>query len=159
MASFAFVNYARFLQRDGTAAGTAQAYQNFSVNQNRVYAGITYAFAPFAISSGAGSKGGDRLESTLGTSTNAITVNLFAEAVSSRWLLEIKTVALDPLTFADNTLIRTEIWRISRYEMDNEKILLKLASPLDAARNQVPKRYLSTSLVGAVPTSATLVVS
>lgn len=159
MSSFAFVNYARFTQRDGSATSPVYAYQNFSVNQTRTYGGVTYQFAPFAVSTGAGSRGGDRSEATLGAGTNAITVNIFAEAVNSNWLLELKTVSLNPDTFADSTLIRTEIWRVARYELDNEKILLRLTSPLDAVRDQAPNRFLSTRLVGALPTSATLVVS
>lgn len=159
MSSFAFVNYARFTQRDGSATSPVYAYQNFSVNQTRTYGGVTYQFVPFAVSTGAGSRGGDRSEATLGAGTNAITVNIFAEAVNSNWLLELKTVSLNPDTFADSTLIRTEIWRVARYELDNEKILLRLTSPLDAVREQVPNRFLSTRLVGALPTSATLVVS
>lgn len=157
MSTFAFVNYARFLQSNGSA--TVYSYQNFSVNQQRTYSGVTYTFVPFAVSTGAGSKGGDRSEATLGAGLNEITVNIFAEAVNSRWFLELKTVSLDPDTFADSALIRTEIWRVARYEMDTEKILLRLTSPLDAVRDQVPRRYLSTKLVGALPSSATLVVS
>jgi len=159
MSTFAFVNYARFLQKDGTATSPVYAYQNFSVNQPRIYGGVTYQFAPFAVSSGAGAKGGDRSETTLGAGLDALTVNIFTEAVTSRWLLELKTVSLDPETFADVTLIRSEVWRVARYEMDTEKILLTLTSPLDAVRSQVPRRYLSTKLVGALPSSATLVVS
>ncbi len=159
MSTFAFVNYARFLLPNGTPTSPVYAYQNFSVNQPRIYGGVTYQFAPFGVSTGAGAKGGDRSEATLGAGTNAITVNVFAEAVNSRWLLELKTVSLDPDTFADAVLIRTETWRVARYEMDTEKILLKLTSPLDAVRDQVPRRYLSTTLVGALPSSATLVVS
>lgn len=159
MSTFAFVNYARFLQKNGSVTSPVYAYQNFSVNQTRIYGGVTYAFVPFAVSSGAGAKGGDRSETTLGAGVNAVTVNIFAEAVNERWLLELKTVSLDPETFADVALIRSEIWRVARYEMDTEKILLKLTSPLDAVRSQVPRRYLSTKLVGALPSSATLVVS
>jgi len=158
MSAFAFVNYARFLQSNGSPTSPAHAYQNFSVNEARVYDGVTYQFAPFAVSTGAGSKGGDRSETVLGAGLNEITVNIFAEAVNSSWLLEIKTVALDPETFADTSLISSETWRVARYEMDTEKIMLKLTSPLDAVRAQAPSRYLSTKLVGALPTSATLVV-
>lgn len=157
MATLAFVNYARFLTTTGTP--TAYAYQNFSVNQTRVYSGVTYQFVPFALSTGAGSRGGDRSDATLGAGNNAITVNIFAEAVASRWLLDVKTVLLDPTTFNDVALLRSEVWRVASYEMNTETIAMKLSSPLDAVREQVPNRYLSTKLVGALPSSATLVVS
>lgn len=159
MNGFAFCNYIRFLLPTGQVTSPVYAFQNFFVNEIKTYNGNTYKFVHFAISTGAGSKGGDRTESTLGAGNNTITVNVFAEACDKGWLLEVKTVAIDPITLAPGALINSEIWRVSRYEMDAEKILLRLTSPLDAVRDQVPNRYLSTRLVGALPTSATLVVS
>ena len=157
MTAFAFVNYARFLEQDGTP--TIYAYQNFSINQARVYQTVTYEFAPFAYTLGAGSRGGDRSDSSLVAGLDQLTVNLFAEAVESRWLLEIKTVSLVPVNFADDVLVRTELWRIAQYEMDTEKIILKLSSPLDAAKANIPRRRLTTGLVGALPTTGSLVIS
>ena len=157
MSTFAFVNYARFLQASGTP--TIYAYQNFSINEPRTYNGVDYAFAPFGYTLGAGSKGGDRSDSSLVAGLDQLTVNLFAEAVESRWLLEIKTVSLDPETFADDVLVRTELWRIAQYEMDTERVVLKLSSPLDATKGDIPKRRLSTKLVGALPSTGSLVIS
>lgn len=157
MSTFAFVNYSRFLNAAGGA--TAYAYQNFSINQTRIYGGVTYAFAPFAYTLGAGSKGGDRSESSLVAGLDQISVNLFAEAVQSRWLLEVKTVSLDPETFADDVLVRSELWRIAQYEMDTERVILKLSSPLDATKADIPRRRLSTALVGALPSTGNLVIS
>lgn len=157
MSTFAFVNYARFLQANGTP--TVYAYQNFSINQTRTYSSVTYQFAPFGYTLGAGSKGGDRSDSSLVASLDQLTVNLFAEAVESRWLLEIKTVSLDPETFADDVLVRSELWRIAQYEMDTERVVLKLSSPLDATKGDIPKRRLSTKLVGALPSTGSLVIS
>jgi len=157
MATFAFVNYSRFLTSAGVA--TAYAYQNFSINQLRIYGGVTYQFAPFAYTLGAGSKGGDRSDSSLVAGLDPISVNLFAEAVEDRYLLEVKTVSLDPETFADDALIRTELWRVAQYEMDTERVILKLSSPLDATKGDVPKRRLSTKLVGALPSTGSLVIS
>lgn len=157
MTVLVLVNYLRFLTNSG--APTAYSYQNFEINANRSYSGTVYQFAPFAVSSGSGSRGGDRSEAGIAAGNNAISVNIFSEAANSRWLAEVKTVLLDPETFADQTLIRSELWRVSKYEMDTEKILLRLSSPLDAAREQVPSRFLSTKLVGALPSSSTLVVS
>ena len=157
MSTFAFVNYSRFLTSAGVA--TAYAYQNFSINQPRIYGGVTYQFAPFAYTLGAGSKGGDRSDSSLIAGLDPISVNLFAEAVQDRYLLEVKTVSLDPETFADDALIRTELWRVAQYEMDTERVILKLSSPLDATKGDIPKRRLSTKLVGALPSTGSLVIS
>jgi hypothetical protein len=154
--AYAFVNYVRFKTQADAYTGTP--YQNFSVNQTRTYSGVTYSFAPFAVSSGGGARGGERSNAALVAGTDAISVNLFAEAVQNRYILEIKTVSLDPLTFADEALISTETWRIASYEMDAITITMRLTSPLDAVKAQIPRRTLSTELVGALPTSGALVV-
>ena len=157
MSAYAFVNYVRFKTQADAYTGTP--YQNFSINEQRVYDGITYSFAPFAISSGGGARGGDRSSASLVAGTDALSVNLFAEAVRERYMLEIKTVSLDPLTFADEALVASEIWRVASYDMDTTRVVLRLTSPLDAVKAQVPRRTLSTALVGALPTSGALVVS
>jgi hypothetical protein len=157
MSAYAFVNYVRFKTQADAYTGTP--YQNFSINEQRVYDGITYSFAPFAVSSGGGARGGERSSASLVAGTDAISVNLFAEAVQNRYMLEIKTVSLDPLTFADEALVASEIWRVASYDMDTTRVVLKLTSPLDAVKAQVPRRTLSTALVGALPTSGALVVS
>ncbi len=157
MSAYAFVNYVRFKTQADAYTGTP--YQNFSINEQRVYDSITYSFAPFAISSGGGARGGDRSSASLVAGTDALSVNLFAEAVQNRYMLEIKTVSLDPLTFADEALVASEIWRVASYDMDSTRVVLKLTSPLDAVKAQVPRRTLSTALVGALPTSGALVVS
>lgn len=159
MSSYAFVNYVRFRQFDGTY--TAYAFQNFSVNQTRTYNSISHSFAPFAIATGGGEKGGDRSSNTLvtGSSTQAgstIILNLFKQAVADRWLVEIKTVSLNISSFADDALISTETWRVASYEFDDASINLRLSSPLDAAKSQVPTRRLSSELVGALPVSGSV---
>lgn len=157
MSAYAFVNYIRFKTQADAYTGTP--YQNFSINESRTYSSVTYSFAPFAISSGGGARGGERSNASLVAGTDAISVNLFAEAVQNRYMLEIKTVSLDPLTFADEALVASEIWRVASYDMDSTRVVLKLTSPLDAVKAQVPRRTLSTALVGALPISGALVVS
>lgn len=157
MSTFAFVHYIRFR----TLAGAYQPYnyQNFSVGQNRTYSGVTYSFAPFGISGGAGKRGGDRSDSTLVVNTDAVSLNLIAEAVESRWLLELRVVQIDPITFADINLIRTELWRIASFELDTDKVAAQLSPPLDAVQDQIPSRYLSEFLVGALPNTGTLILN
>ena len=158
MSAYAFVNYVRFKTQADAYTGTP--YQNFSINDQRVYDGVTYSFAPFAVSSGGGTRGGERSNASLIAGADALSVNLFAEAVQNRYMLEIKTVSLDPLTFADEALVTSEIWRVASYDLDTTRpiVTLKLTSPLDAVKAQVPRRTLSTALVGALPTSGSLVI-
>lgn len=156
MSAYAFVNYVRFKDQSDTYIGGG--YQNFFINEERSYGGATYSYAPFALSSGSGSRGGERSSASLVAGLDPISVNLFAEAVRNRYMLEIKTVSLDPLTFADEALVASEVWRVASYDMNTARVVLKLTSPLDAVKAQVPRRTLSTALVGALPTSGALVV-
>lgn len=150
----AIVQYARFTTAAGAYVGLP--YQNFFINEQRGYNSLTYSYAPFLVGIRAGTKGGDRAENVLASPANAITVNLFAEAALGSYLIEIKSVELNPLTFEDVALISDDLWRVSRLESDEENVTLRLMSPLDAVRGQVPRRILSSYLVGSLPTSSNI---
>jgi hypothetical protein len=152
--SISLVQYVRFKTRAGSYTGTP--YQNFFINETKSYGGVTYSYAPFAIAINAGSKGGDRSENSLIAPNSAISVNLFAEAVLQSYLLEVKTMQLSVADFSDVALISDELWRVASLNSDEENVTLRLMSPLDAVRGQVPRRILTSSLVGSLPTSATL---
>lgn len=156
MSSYAFVNYVRFKNASNQYLGAA--YQNFAIGQELLFQQITHKFAPFAVSSGGGSKGGDRSSAAIAAGLDALSVNLFAEAVKERYSVEIVTVSLDPIDGSNLSVISSENWSASSYQMDTEKIVLQLTSPLDAVRSNVPRRTLSSRLVGALPLSGTLVI-
>lgn len=159
MSGYAFCNYVKFLEPSGSSyAETNYYFQNFTINGTRSRGGDTYIFAPFALATGGGEKGGDRSANTLGIGVsteagNTIVLNLFKQAVKDRWLLKVETVSLNISSFADDLLVSTETWRIASYQMDTQLIRLQLISPLDAVRSQVPRRKLSEDLVGALPTT------
>ncbi len=150
----ALCNFIRMKIPGGSYAG--YAYQNFFINQSRSVGGASYSFLPFVVANGGGKKGGDRSSSSLAASPNAISINVFAEAVEGNFLLEVKTHEVDAQTLGIGPMITNEIWSISRMEFDNEKVVLQLVSPLDAVDGQVPRRYLSSKLVGALPSSGRL---
>lgn len=159
MSGYAFCNYVKFLEPSGSSyTETSYYFQNFTINGTRSRGGDTYVFAPFALATGGGEKGGDRSANTLGIGASSeagstIILNLFKQAVEDRWLLVVETVSLNVSTFADDLLVSTETWRVASYQMDTKLIKLQLISPLDAVKGQVPRRKLSESLVGALPTT------
>ena len=159
MSGYAFCNYVKFLEPSGsTYVETAYYFQNFTVDGSRTRGGDTYTFAPFVLATGGGEKSGDRSSNVraIGASTQAgstIILNLFKQAVEQRWILQVETVSLNISTFADDQLVSTENWRVASYEMDTKIIKLRLISPLDAVKGQVPRRKLSEELVGALPTT------
>ena len=151
--AFAFCNYVTLLQSNSTP--TSYKFQNFSVNEPR----RGFDYLPFAITTGAGTRGGDRSSARLVVAANQISVNIAAEAANGNYFLRVETFSLNIETFADSSRISTEVWRVAGYEMDTERVFINLTSPLDAVRTDAPRRVLSTQLVGALPTSGSLVVS
>ena len=151
--AFAFCNYVTLLQSNSTP--TSYKFQNFSINEPR----RGFDYLPFAITTGAGTRGGDRSSARLVVAANQISVNIAAEASQNNYFLQVETFSLNIETLADSSQISTEVWRVAGYEMDFERVFLNLTSPLDAVRTDAPRRVLSTQLVGALPTSGSLVVS
>ena len=151
--AFAFCNYVTLLQSNSTP--TSYKFQNFSVNEPR----RGFDYLPFAITTGAGTRGGDRSSARLVVAANQISVNIAAEAANGNYFLQVETFSLNIETFADSSRISTEVWRVAGYEMDTERVFINLTSPLDAVRTDAPRRVLSTQLVGALPTSGSLIVS
>lgn len=151
----AICNFIRFKNRGGDY--TNYAYQNFFIGETRSYQSTTYAFLPFALAAGAGRKGGDRSNNALACPANPISINIFAEACDKGWLLEAKTVEVDPVTLSLQAQITSELWFVSSMELpDVQRSILQLASPINAVNGEVPRRYLSSSLVGSLPTSGNL---
>jgi hypothetical protein len=157
MANLALANYIRFKTKAG--AYTSYAFANFHIQETRTYNNVDYTFVPFALSGMTSSRGGDRPESALVTPCTQLSMQLLTEAVESKWLLEIKTVLLDSDTFQETALISTEMWSVTRLDHDLQKINVRLTSPLDAVKGTVPRRYLHTRLVGAVPGTGNITVS
>ena len=151
--ALAFCNYVTLLQSNSTP--TSYKFQNFSINEKR----RGFDYLPFAITTGAGTRGGDRSSARLVVAANQISVNIAAEASQGNYFLKVETFSLNIETLADSSQISTEVWRVAGYEMDTERVFLNLASPLDAVRTDAPRRVLSTQLVGALPTSGSLIVS
>lgn len=156
--SIAICNYIRFKTRQGTYIPEYN-FQNFFVSEKRTRAGVTYIFAPWAVTAGASTKGGDRSDSALVSLPSPLAMSIFVEACRENWLCEIAVALLDPATFDELYLITTETWTCSRPETTTERAVLRMASPLDAVDGQVPKRVLSSVLVGSLPSTGSLTVA
>lgn len=154
-----FCNYIRFKSLNGQYQ-PGLSFQNFFIGENRIRGGIEHIFAPFAVTPGAGSKGGDRSDSAVITEATPLATSLFREACDRRWLCEIIVVLLDPETFEEAFRVTTETWVCSRLEIPTtERAVLRLSSPLDAVDGQIPRRTLSSRLVGSLPSSGNLTTS
>jgi hypothetical protein len=146
MSSFAIVNYLT-----SSGSGTSWSFQNFFVGQPD--------FAPFGLTGRGSKKGGDRGETSLVLGNDPISLNFATESVQNRHIIRITTVLLEGASLTTGPTLTNEIWLAASMEIDVEKIVVRLASPLDAVRAQFPRRQLSSSLVGSLPITGNLVIS
>jgi hypothetical protein len=154
----AICHFIRFKTKQGSYQ-EGYNFQNFFINQERTRSGVVYQFAPIGVTSGAGAKGGDRSDAALVTASDLLAVNRFVEAANSDWLCEISAVLVNPTNLALGNQITRETWVCSRPVLDTDKAVLRLLSPLDAVEQQVPKRTLSSHLVGSIPTTGAISVA
>jgi hypothetical protein len=89
--------------------------------------------------------------------TSALSLNVFAEASESDWLLEVRSVKVNRASQTLGALLTVEYWATRQVQHDSSEpiVRLQLASPLDAVRSP-GGRTLSQVLVGALPTSGNL---
>lgn len=166
--------YIRFKEVSGGYL-PSRNYQNFFVEDSRTFNSVIYEFAPYRISGAISIKGGDSIQASITTIPNDLTVGLATESVTSGWVVEINTVYVNavaavvsgstPLVgtaegaFEEGGLLSTEFWNCSSMSQDYEKVTITLSNPLDATRKQVPKRVLSTNLVGSLPPTGSIFAS
>lgn len=159
--NIAIANYIQFEDKAGTPLANAR-YQNFFVGETRTYEGSNYAYAPFIVSGTISNRGGDAPRASLVTIPNDITVGIISQMVLNYRLVRIRTIALNQAesgAFSEGQLLATEVWSCVNGTQDYEKVSITLSSPLDATRSQIPKRVLSSYLVGSIPSSGTVFAS
>lgn len=153
MTDVAFAHYIRFLDKSGAYIPNRN-YQNFFVAEQRTFSGVGYVFAPFGLTGMTSTRGGDNPTTNLVSIPNDLSVSLVAEAALASWLVEVRTVNItvtEAGSMTEGAVLISDIWSCSSGNQDSEKIVLILSSPLDATQAQVPKRVLSSYLVGSVP--------
>jgi hypothetical protein len=155
MSSKAYVNLLRFYLPDGTEAAVSR-FQNYFINEVITKDGVSYSYLPFALATGAGSRGGERSGETLGLGLDTLSATIATEAVSGGWRARVVTVLLDHITDAMVQDFTAEWWEVSSYSQDTGSLLLDLRSPFDAVQRQFPARVLSQQLVGTLPSTGNI---
>lgn len=156
-----FAEYIRFMDKAGNYI-PARAFQNYFINKTRLFSGVYYEFAPFAVSGTSSKRGGATSSGGLVSIPNDLTVSIFAEAILSGWLVEINTVLItadEGAALIENTIALTQVWACNGGPQDEEKCAINLRNPLDAVSQQVPKGFLSSYRVGNLPPSGNIISS
>jgi hypothetical protein len=96
---------------------------------------------------------GGNLNATLVFAFNELVLNMAVEAAENRWMVDIRTVWLDPTSFKEVDDFMDDTFMITGFTHDTSRLSLTLSSPLDAISGDVPRRKLSNFLVGSLPSS------
>jgi len=129
--------------------------------------GATFNFLSFIYQGATRSNDGNNLESTLilanessdregSVGANKLSMSYAAEAVNNGWSVRVSTCQMTDLTFSSvKTTLATDIWKITSMGYDNSSIEILLSSTIDAVGGNIG-RFLTSSLVGHIPVTATI---
>lgn len=143
--------YIRLLNANGSDTG--YRFQNFFHGDARTYNGQNYTYSGFGFSGGTLDLEAGNITASLVFGANELSLAVFTQAVNDRWLVVLRTVWLDPDTLAESALYSQETYAITGLEHDNSRMSIRLGSPLDAVRENAPRRSLTQQLVGSLPTT------
>ena len=136
-----------------SGASSSYRFQNFFQGETRTYNGSSYVYGAFGFSGGTLDLDGGNISASLVFSLNALSLAVFGQAVNDKWLAEIRTVWLDPDTFNETTQHSEELYAITGFNHNLSQLTVRLGSPLDAVQSNLPRRVLTTDLVGELPST------
>jgi hypothetical protein len=128
-------------------------FQNFFHGQNITWESVQYQFAGFGYSGSSVDLQGGNLESQLVFVLNELSLNMAKKAADERQIVVIKTVWLDPESLIPKSNYMEDTFMVTGFEHDSTRLALRLSSPLDAISADVPRRRLTETLVGALPST------
>ena len=149
--------YLKLLLPEGTDSGFR--FQNFFQGETRTYDGDSYVFGAFGFSGGTLDLDGGNISASMVFVLNELSLSVFSQAANDQWLAQIRTVWLEPDTFAETSQHSEELYAITGINHDNSQLSVRLGSPLDAVQSNLPRRVLTTSLVGELPSTGQINLS
>ncbi len=136
-----------------SGASSNYQFQNFFQGETRSYNGSSYVYGAFGFSGGTLDLDGGNISASLVFSLNELSLAVFGQAVNDKWLAEIRTVWLDPDSFDETSQHSEELYAITGFNHDLSQLTVRLGSPLDAVQSNLPRRVLTTDLVGELPST------
>ncbi len=155
--SLAIGTYVKLVTGEG--ASTGYQFQNFHVGETRNYNGTGYMYAGFGFSGGTLDLEAGNVSASLVFAVNELDLVVFRQAADERWLIEIRTVWLDPDTLAESGTYSEELYAVTGFEHDTSRLSVRLGNPLDAVSQNAPRRVLTQKLVGSLPSTGNINLS
>ena len=128
-------------------------FQNSQPGETITKDGQEFSYLSFIYQGAAKNRTGDNMEAQLVLSNNLISMSRAHEAVKKRWNIEVSTCSMKLPEFTVARTLTTEFWIAASLVYDFETVEVTLSSSIDAVGTSVPHRVLTTSAVGALPTS------
>lgn len=128
-------------------------FQNSQPGETVTKNGQEFSYLSFIYQGAAKNRTGDNMEAQLVLSNNLISMSRAHEAVKKRWNIEVSTCSMRLPEFTVARTLTTEFWIAASLVYDFETVEITLSSSIDAVGTSVPHRVLTTSAVGALPTS------
>tara|TARA_Y100000004_G_scaffold195110_1_gene261360 strand:- start:1291 stop:1764 length:474 start_codon:yes stop_codon:yes gene_type:complete len=128
-------------------------FQNSQPGQNITKGGQQFQYLSFIYQGAAKNRTGDNMEAQLVMANNRISMSRAHEAVTERWNIEVSTCSMSLPNFTVARTLTTEFWVAASLVYDFETIEVTLSSSIDAVGTSVPHHVLTSSAVGALPTS------
>ena len=139
------------------AAGVVQhRFQNSTPGQVIQLDGFDFPFLSFMYSGAAKNRTGDNLEAELVMAVNQLAMSYAAEAVQGKWAVEVQSCSMNPNDFSVGRVLAREVWLAAGMGYDPERVTVLLSSGIDAVGASAPARTLTSKLVGALPTTASI---
>lgn len=131
-------------------------FQNFFKDEVRVWQGKSYTFAALGYSGSTVDAQGGNVNAQLLFGLNDISLSLAKEAADNRYTVQVETVWLDPESLTEKAPFMIDVFMVTGFEHDSSRLNMRLGSPLDAISADVPRRRLTETLVGALPSTGQL---
>ena len=143
--------YIKLLNPNGSSTG--YLFQNFFQGETRTFNSDNYVFGAFGFSGATLDLQAANISANLVFALSELALTIFNQAVTDRWLIEVRTVLLDPDTLDETSIHSEETYAVTGLEHDTQRLSVRLGSPLDAVRQNAPRRTLTQALVGSLPST------
>ena len=115
-----------------------------------------YYYLPFIFSGASRTRTGDNLSASLILANNILAMNHAKQAVERQWFIRVAVCVVDPSSFAHKRTLTDESWLAASMAYDPETIEVVLSSAIDSVGSNAPNRTITTTMVGALPSSSNI---
>jgi hypothetical protein len=150
----ALASYISFTDRDGVYLGLD--FQNFFPEEIRLYLTREHLFAGFGYTGSTVDIAAANIEASLVFLATDLMISIAEQAAAEQWLCRVRTVWLDPETLEETTDRLVEVFSVTSWAYNQEELVLRLASPLDAQAAELPARVLTRQMVGDLPATGSI---